>query len=59
MIRRLDEQEMDVYRRPYLNAGEHRRPGLNWVAKRAFTSFRRIPLTKIGRAVAAWLRDLL
>src|SRR5258708_23842184 len=30
MIRRLSEEEMAVYRRPYLEPGESRRPTLTW-----------------------------
>lgn len=30
MIRRLSEDEMAVYRRPYLEAGESRRPTMTW-----------------------------
>ena len=30
VIRRLGEQEMEVYRRPYLQPGESRRPTLTW-----------------------------
>ena len=30
MMRRLTEEEMDHYRRPYRNAGEDRRPTLSW-----------------------------
>ena len=30
IIRRLTEEEMEVYRRPYLEAGESRRPTLTW-----------------------------
>jgi haloalkane dehalogenase len=30
MLRKLTEDEMNVYRRPFLNAGEDRRPTLTW-----------------------------
>lgn len=30
ILRTLSDDEMDVYRRPYLNAGEDRRPTLTW-----------------------------
>jgi haloalkane dehalogenase len=30
VIRRLNEEEMEVYRRPYLEPGESRRPTLTW-----------------------------
>ena len=30
VIRKLDEEEMEVYRRPFASAGEDRRPTLTW-----------------------------
>lgn len=54
ILRQLSEAEMDVYRRPYLKAGEDRRPTLTWP--------RQIPLdgepadvAKIARSYADWL----
>ncbi len=54
IIRELDEEEMDEYRRPFANAGEDRRPTLTWP--------RQIPLegeptdvTEIVANYASWL----
>jgi haloalkane dehalogenase len=54
IIRKLTSEEMDVYRRPFANPGEDRRPTLTWP--------RQIPLerepadvTKIAADYAAWL----
>jgi len=54
MLRSLTEDEMNVYRRPYLNPGEDRRPTLTWP--------RQIPIegepadvVAIAGAYAAWL----
>ena len=54
ILRTLDEDEMDVYRRPFLESGEGRRPTLTWP--------RQIPIdgnpadvTAIAQAYADWL----
>lgn len=54
VLRKLSDEEMAVYRRPYLEAGESRRPTLTWP--------RQIPIdgepadvTRIVDAYAAWL----
>ena len=54
VLRGLGEAEMEIYRRPYLEAGESRRPMLTWP--------RQIPLdgepdevTRIAAAYAEWL----
>jgi haloalkane dehalogenase len=54
ILRTLDEDEMDVYRRPFLESGEGRRPTLTWP--------RQIPIdgnpadvTAIVQAYADWL----
>lgn len=56
IIRELADEEMSVYRRPFLNAGEDRRPTLTWP--------RQIPIDGQPEDVhgivadyAAWLRD--
>ena len=56
VIRALSEEEMAVYRRPYLEAGESRRPTLTWP--------RQIPIdgepaevVEIVEAYGAWLRE--
>ena len=56
VIRDLSDDEMAVYRRPYLQAGESRRPTLTWP--------RQIPIegepaevVEIVEAYSAWLRD--
>ena len=55
ILRNLTKEEMDEYRRPYLNPGEDRRPTLTWP--------REIPIAghpanvdAIVRAYAAWLK---
>lgn len=54
ILRSLTEEEMNVYRRPYLNPGEDRRPTLTWP--------RQIPIedepadvVEIATSYAAWL----
>lgn len=54
VLRGLTEQEMEVYRRPFLNPGEDRRPTLSWP--------RQIPLdgepadvTRIASDYSEWL----
>ncbi len=56
ILRGLTEKEMEVYRRPFLNAGEDRRPTLTWP--------RQIPIegepadvVKIVQDYADWLAD--
>ncbi|HER25566.1 MAG TPA: haloalkane dehalogenase [Rhodospirillales bacterium] len=49
IIRDLSEAEMEVYRRPYKNAGEDRRPTLTWP--------RQIPLDGEPADVAGFVRD--
>jgi haloalkane dehalogenase len=56
ILRRLTDDEMAEYRRPFLEAGERRRPTLTWP--------REIPIdgepadvTEIVEAYAEWLRD--
>ena len=56
VLRRLSEEEMDVYRRPFQNAGEDRRPTLTWP--------RQIPLAgepedvcAVVDAYAKWLSE--
>lgn len=56
VLRDLTEDEMDVYRRPYLNPGEDRRPTLTWP--------RQIPIEAepqdvhdIVSAYSDWIRD--
>ncbi len=40
VMRGLSEPEMEVYRRPYLEAGESRRPTLTWPARFHWTASR-------------------
>lgn len=54
VMRPLGDAEMDVYRRPFRNAGEDRRPTLSWI--------RQVPLdgepaelAEIMNSYAAWL----
>lgn len=54
ILRKLTDEEMDVYRRPYANEGEDRRPTLTWP--------RQIPIegepedvTEIVQAYASWM----
>ncbi len=49
IIRKLDEQEMDVYRRPFAEPGEDRRPTLTWP--------RQIPIAGEPADVVAIVRD--
>ncbi|WP_037254392.1 haloalkane dehalogenase [Roseobacter sp. SK209-2-6] len=56
ILRKLSEEEMQEYRRPFANAGEDRRPTLTWP--------RQIPIggdpadvTGIVAAYSAWLRE--
>jgi len=56
VIRQMSEEEMDVYRRPFMNAGEDRRPTLTWP--------RQIPIdgepqetVEIVQAYARWLME--
>jgi haloalkane dehalogenase len=56
IIRKLTEEEMTVYRRPFLNPGEDRRPTLTWP--------RQIPIegdpadvTEIVQAYADWMAE--
>jgi haloalkane dehalogenase len=56
IMRKLTDEEMDVYRRPYLEPGESRRPTLTWP--------REIPVdgepadvTAIVQAYGDWLKD--
>ncbi len=49
VLRPLDEETMDEYRRPYLSPGESRRPTLTWP--------REIPIDREPEAVAAVVED--
>ena len=56
ILRSLNEEEMDVYRKPYLDSGERRRPMLTWP--------RQIPVEgepedvcKLVTAYGKWLQD--
>jgi haloalkane dehalogenase len=56
VIRKMSEDEMDAYRRPFRNPGEDRRPTLSWP--------RQIPIdgqpedvTAIVAEYSAWLRE--
>lgn len=56
ILRKLSDEEMDEYRRPFVNAGEDRRPTLTWP--------RQIPIggdpedvTALVGAYGAWLRE--
>ena len=56
ILRDLSEEEMEVYRRPFQNSGEDRRPTLTWP--------RQIPIdgtpadvVEIGQAYADWLTE--
>ena len=49
ILRKITESEMEVYRRPFINAGEDRRPTLTWP--------RQIPLNGVPEDVTAIVAD--
>lgn len=55
IIRNLTEAEMDVYRAPYLNPGEDRRPTLTWPRQ---ISINGVPedVTSVVRSYGDWLK---
>lgn len=54
VLRKLSDEEMAVYRRPYLEAGESRRPTLTWPRQIPIDS-EPADVTRIVDAYAAWL----
>jgi len=54
IMRTLDDAEMEVYRRPFLNPGEDRRPTLSWIRQVPFDG-EPAELANIMRAYADWL----
>ena len=55
-LRTMTDAEMDVYRRPYLNPGEDRRPTLTW-ARQIPISGEPADVAEIVMANAAWLQQ--
>ena len=55
-LRQVTQEEMDVYRQPYLNPGEDRRPMLTW-ARNLPISGEPADVVEIVEANAAWLQE--
>ncbi|MBH61247.1 MAG: haloalkane dehalogenase [Alphaproteobacteria bacterium] len=55
-LREVTEEEMDVYRRPYLNPGEDRRPTLTW-ARNLPISGEPTDVVETVEANAKWLQE--
>jgi haloalkane dehalogenase len=55
-LRQVTQEEMDVYRQPYLNPGEDRRPTLTW-ARNLPISGEPADVVEIVEANAAWLQE--
>jgi haloalkane dehalogenase len=56
VIRRLRDEEMEVYRRPYLEPGESRRPTLTWPREIPIEG-ERADVVQIVESYARWLAD--
>ncbi|HEX4209000.1 MAG TPA: haloalkane dehalogenase [Candidatus Binataceae bacterium] len=56
VIRKLTDQEMAVYRKPYIEAGESRRPTLTWPRQIPFDG-EPADVTAIVSAYAEWLKS--
>ncbi|CAH1801089.1 unnamed protein product [Owenia fusiformis] len=57
IMRKLSKEEMDEYRRPYLDEGESRRPTLTWPREIPIESDGPLDVVNITKAYAKWLRE--
>lgn len=55
VIRKLTDEEMEVYRRPYLNPGEDRRPTLTWPRQLPIDG-EPVDVMEIANAYCDWLK---